>query len=416
MSERASGVRAGPGRLPTIWRAVSVIALAALAMTAVAVPVLGGVPLWMADFQVYHEVAKAVFAGVPLYEVKVDTAALTGIAFTYPPFSALVFTPLSLLPTGFEAILWTYASLLGLGVILWISLGLAGVTSRNRRLRLLILGMVVAPVLTPVLMNLMLGQVNIFIVLLVLLDFSPLMPAKWRGMLIGVAAGLKLTPLIFIGYLLCTGRRRSALTATAAFATTIAAGFLVLPGESSAYWLRGLLLDTGRVTDISAAVNQSLPGLFARSAGSATAPGWWLPVCLVVALLGLLLARWAHGQGNDLAGLLVAAFTGLAVAPISWPHHAIWVVPVLVWLSVVTWRAGSVLPKVVSSVVTLWWLVPVYWLSAPDKATPDLTAGEQVTIALTSYLALTVVAVASLPVWLPRVRAPRLGPEVNRSM
>ena len=43
-----------------------------------------------------------------------------------------------------------------------------------------------------------------------------------------------------MAYLLLTGRLRAAVTAAGAFAATLAAGFIWLPGQSRAFWLGGV--------------------------------------------------------------------------------------------------------------------------------------------------------------------------------
>ena len=60
------------------------------------------------------------------------------------------------------------------------------------------------------------GQVDILLTAAVLYDLSLPDTARRKGMLIGLVAGLKLTPAIFAVYLLVTGRRRAAAIAAAA--------------------------------------------------------------------------------------------------------------------------------------------------------------------------------------------------------
>ena len=52
---------------------------------------------------------------------------------------------------------------------------------------------------------------------------------RWQGLATGLAAGVKLTPLIFLAYLAITGRVRAAVTAAGTFVATVAAGFILLP-------------------------------------------------------------------------------------------------------------------------------------------------------------------------------------------
>ena len=42
-----------------------------------------------------------------------------------------------------------------------------------------------------------------------------------------------------------------------------------------------------------------------------------------------------------MAGFLCCAVTGLLVSPVSWTHHWVWAVPLLVWLTVAAWRRRS---------------------------------------------------------------------------
>ena len=150
----------------------------------------------------------------------------------------------------------------------------------------------------------------------------------WKGAGVGVAAGIKLVPLIFIPYLLLTRRFRAAAVACAAFAATVAAGFVVAPADSARWWLGGLFFNGGRTGFVGWEGNQSLRALLTRLAGSvAGAAPVWLAVALVTAVAGLACAALLDRAGHRLPGLLACALTGLLISPVSWDHHWVWIVP-----------------------------------------------------------------------------------------
>jgi alpha-1,2-mannosyltransferase len=127
---------------------------------------------------------------------------------------------------------------------------------------------------------------------------------------------------------------------------------------------------------------------------------------VAVAILGLTGAVWAHRRGQDRIGLLVAAFTALLVSPVSWPHHFVWIVPALVWLGFAAWRAKKVLAAVIIATAGAFFLNPIYpplqQTDGNGEPVQWTTAGE-IIATLGGYLTITALALALLPVWLPRL-------------
>jgi alpha-1,2-mannosyltransferase len=177
-----------------------------------------------------------------------------------------------------------------------------------------------------------------------------------QGVGVGIAAGLKLTPVIFVAYLLLTRRFRAAGVASLTFLGTIGAGFLFLPGNSRSYWLGGLFLHSSRVTvDPRTVNNQSLRGALARLLDTGTPSTLlWLSLVLVVGAGGLAVAVWASRRGLELFGVLACATTGLLVSPVSWHHHWIWCVPGLMALVAHGWRKRVVVLWLMFVLSTLW--------------------------------------------------------------
>ncbi len=161
--------------------------------------------------------------------------------------------------------------------------------------------------------------------LLILWDLTRPPGAPGKGIALGIAAGVKLTPAVFVasgaqGPATGSGHRPGGLRRDRS------------PGSARPSRRERRLLDPGGSTRPAASAkvwivdNQSLQGLIARALGD-PAPGLlWAVPALAVAATGLWLARRAR---TDRQGVLVTALTALLISPISWSHHWVWCVPLI---------------------------------------------------------------------------------------
>ena len=282
------------------------------------------------DLSVYRGAVDWWLDGRPLYSYRFDDSQY---GFIYPPFAALLMTPLAAVTQQVASILVTVAS--GAVVVVGTWWLVAPVARRAGWSPGFAVGLAVPVVylLEPVRSTIGLGNVNLFLGALVLADVVALRRgSRWAGIGIGLAAALKLTPAVFVLYLLLTRRWRPALTAVGTFLAAAAFAFAVAPGTSWQYWAREVW-QTSEVATPDSPNNQSLLGMFARLAD----PGRPSTVLWALAAGGVLaLAMWravrAFAQGDELVGVTVTGLAACLISPLSWSHHMVWVVPAVVVL------------------------------------------------------------------------------------
>lgn len=281
----------------------------------------------MGDLRVYRWGGLLARRSGPLYGARFGPYHLP---FTYPPAAAAAFVGLTFLPLPALKVIITVASLLSLAGAAWVCWGAEGATALARTGAALAVT-AIALWTDPVQQTLSFGQINLILMAIVLGDLCQRDDRWWKGAGVGLAAGLKLTPAIFIVYLLVTRRLRAATTATGVFCLTAAAGFALLPSQSRRYWLGGVFLSSTRGTPPYYVGNQSLQGTISRLAGGlAAAHAPWLAAVAAVGVAGMAVAVMAHRRGYELAGIVACAVTGLLISPITWDHHWVWIVPLLV--------------------------------------------------------------------------------------
>ena len=280
------------------------------------------------DLNVYYHAGLLARHGPQmLYRWRLAPAA----GFTYTPFAAVLFAAVSILPL--LAVRWLIAigSIAALLATVWLTAGALGWSGRRR------MGLALALSagllwLEPVMKTLKLGQIELLLLALVVWDLSRSERGRPAGVAIGLAAAVKLVPLIFIVYLALCGNVRAAARAAVVFIVTVVVGFLALPAASATWWFHGQVFHAGGEVNVGSYVNQSLLGLLSRMAGSVgAATPVWLVCAAVVFAGGLATATRLHRLGRPVLGWLACALTGLLVSPISWDHHWVWVVPVLVY-------------------------------------------------------------------------------------
>ncbi len=291
-----------------------------------------------------------------LYRVTYEPTAL---GFTYPR-SPLWFAPLAHLPVRLVQVLFTWASSGALSVVLATSLRVTCPSLRRRTVGWWSL-LLLAPIgmLDPPRETILLGQINILLVAAVIADMTLVRPGR-RGVLVGLAAAIKIIPLILIPYLLLTRRVGAWRRAAGAFVVAAGLAFATSPHASWAYWSR-YLWDPGRMGGLAWIGNQGAVGVIERLVHHPLSSLAMFALVVVISGIGLLIAVKAYRQSWAVLGFLAVEATGAVATPVSWSHHFVWVVLLIAWLALAHdrpahgewWAAG---------VVVVFWAAPFWWV------------------------------------------------------
>ncbi|MEV6235240.1 glycosyltransferase 87 family protein [Lentzea sp. NPDC051838] len=322
------------------------------------------------------------------------------LPFTYPPFGALVFLPMTWMFWGLAQWTWRLISLLCLYWIVRVALRLVAGESWTVDAKLWrrrsILWTAVLLWMMPVFHTFQFGQINLVLVAIVLAAMVA-RSDKLAGAGIGLMAGVKLVPAISGLYFLATRRWMAAVWSFVAFAASVGLGFLVDFQQSKTYWFE-LLGAADRVGPIATAHNQSLRGALSRSLGydvEMSLP--WIIAAVVAVLLALVALRAAVRASDALIGVLTVQFLGLLLSPISWDHHWVWVAPLLIWLvysGIAPWARNTLLvlwvPVMFFDLIsfqldrqpTIWTISRPGWLSAIGWAYPAFALVTLVVVAI----------------------------------
>jgi alpha-1,2-mannosyltransferase len=359
------------------------------------------------DLGIYRDAGEAVLRGAHLYDLRFPGA----LAFTYTPLAALLFTPLTPMSTGMLEPLVTGVSLILLPLMLLFALRLSPLEasrSRDRAIRLALLASAAAVWLEPVWTTLRYGQVDLLIGALIFYDLSRREDSRFKGAGIGLAVALKLTPAIFVVYLLLTRRVRAAVVSLSVFLAAIALGFALIPGDSGVYW-GGAFLDSSRVGRIENAANQSLHGAYARVLHSLNIELLWLCTAAVLVLAGLTLAIVAGRRGDDARGVSLCALTGLLVSPISWSHHWVLAVPALMLFALEAARRRSRGALAAAAAVAILALVHItWWVPVNRPRHSELHLNGLQLVYSDAYVLVAMVAIAAAGASVLRARRARL--------
>jgi alpha-1,2-mannosyltransferase len=283
------------------------------------------------DLNVYHgAISYWVHGGGSLYDF---LSPQTTYGFTYPPFAALIMLPLALL--AFNPTIWVSCVACLAATVLLVHVLVDPLARRQGWVRwyavLLVTAFAVA--FEPLRETFLFGQVNIFLVVLVALDLLVLLPrnSRFAGVGIGLATAIKLTPAVFLVYLVVTRRWKAALVGsiTATVATVAAAA--VAPSASRVFWTDALW-NTDRIGSVAFISNQSLNGAIARLNPGDPSKVAWIVSALVVMVIWLIRVRRAVAAGDEAAGFALTGVLGCLISPITWVHHLVWVGPAVLLL------------------------------------------------------------------------------------
>jgi alpha-1,2-mannosyltransferase len=322
------------------------------------------------DLEVYRFGVQAWWSGHDMYGPLPPVNNGAVLPFVYPPFAAVLLSPLAMLPWDASVVTVDILSGLSLAVTLYLvarvarpSLGRAGgVAVASLALPLTVF-------LEPVIQTFGFGQVSLILMAVITVDCLAGKTLWPRGFGIGIAAALKLTPAAFVLFFLVRRDYRSAATAGLSFAGAMLIGFLADFPASVEYWFHGGP-NGGGVSGTAFKTNQAIEAVLVRT-GLAGAPEKVAWIALVLVLL-VLVAR-AMRDADPAPALMANAGLALLASPTSWSHYYVWVAPALLVMLAYTirraeerswWAAGWLGAGVLTAVLSH--LAPFHDLPSTD--------------------------------------------------
>ncbi|BDE14659.1 MULTISPECIES: glycosyltransferase 87 family protein [Mycobacterium] len=340
-----------------LWCLLWLLAASALGYTCW--ELFGHIP-YRIDIDVYQMGGQAWLDGRPLYHGNVlFHTPIVDLPFTYPPLAAVVFSPFAWLGMPTASVVITAVTLVVLLVSttivltrldVWETSALLPGPAWLRRAWLAVIVVTPASIWAePISSNFAFGQINAVLMTLVVADCFPRRTPWPRGLLLGLGIALKLTPAVFLLYLLLRRDTRAACVALASFAAATLLGFALAWRDSWEYWTH-TLRHTDRIGEAALNTDQNIAGALARLGldEHARMPLWMLACVAVLALTVWAMRRVLRADEPTLAIVCVALF-GLVVSPVSWSHHWVWMLPTVLVTGVLAWRRRNVALAVVTA-------------------------------------------------------------------
>lgn len=246
------------------------------------------------------------------------------------------------------------------------------------------------------------GQINLIVTTLILSAWVAAREQRsdaWIGVPLAAAIVLKTYPLLLLPLLWLMGRFRAAAATIALLVLVTLLAYATLPHSVWSDWLVRVVPTGGYgatplgLFSPAAMQNQSLNGFFTRlfapnrfTPTVLVHPDWIKPLGYAAALVILALSygailRWREKRTETIdVAFSVTLFAMFVVAPLSWIHHAVYVLPAAMvllqrsWCSPRPWVAGSV---VLAGAFTLAWDLPFDY--------PSLHAHPALLVTLMSY-------------------------------
>ncbi|MGP8161876.1 MAG: glycosyltransferase family 87 protein [Candidatus Dormibacteria bacterium] len=342
---------ASPALSPQLWRRIRLLMLlGAAAASLVAVwsfvvqPLTGHFTGTFEDFSAYLGAARSMAAGGSPY-AQFDPGTVVMSGFIYPPFAALVVRPLALLSDRAAMDCWLF---LGLACAVTGSVVVAR-TSLPRSWPAVALGVLAALAFGPATYNYWHGQINPLIFLLLAVAYWAYVRDRQvtAGVLLGLAAGIKIAPLIFLVLLIRRRWWRATAAMVAAGAVSVGLAAVTLGTGPSITFLTQVFPALNRATGWI--YNQSLGGAISRLADQSvlhvqptSVPVQVLSVAAALIVVGL--AGWATRAGTRAPeergaeyGLGITAM--LLAGGIAWyPHFMHLLIPLFAVLGLVAAR------------------------------------------------------------------------------
>jgi alpha-1,2-mannosyltransferase len=343
--------------VPTVW----------IGVAAIAVWVVSGAitfhfgATWHLDLRVYREAGHALFHGGSPFTV--DFTA-NHLPFTYTPFALLVLSPLSFGPLGLVETGWWMVSAAALVACVALECRAALDLAPARAWAVAgLLGGVASLALEPVRSNFDYGQINLLLMVMIVADLTWVRPPR-RGLLIGLAAAIKLTPLVYLFSFVVARQWRDLARGIGAFVIVTAISWVVLPTDSVRYWFHQVT-DARRTGALGVVSNQSWNGMVHRAPfhGGHLGTAVWLALSAVTLVVGVACTRWVIERGRGAESVMVLALTELLISPVSWTHHWSWLVLVPV-IAVSLWATRRAVAIALLVVLGLGVAAPYLWIRA----------------------------------------------------